>query len=91
MIDAVIANLGFLPTGGTRNAAKLNPKDTLAVTLSGCRVLGDSTVSLDQLEGFSKKLVRFRVNLQEETDITVTVRGQRCGEAKRTVRFSPRS
>ena len=91
VINAVIANLGFLPTGGTLNAAKLNPEGTLTVTLSGCRVLGDSTVSMDHLEGFSKKLVRVRVDLQEEADITVTVRGQRCGEAKRTVHFSPRS
>ena len=89
VIDAVIANLGFLPTGGTRNAVKCNAAGPLTVTLEGCRVLGDSSVQVEHLEGYSKKLVRFRVELSGEADVTVTVRGQRCGKAKRTVRCFP--
>ena len=88
-IVAEIGNLGFLPTGGTENALKKEMDVRLTVTLTGCEVLSGNPVSIDQIDGFSRKAAVFTVCLREEADLTVTVSGRRCGKASRTVHIRP--
>ncbi len=87
-IDAEIANLGFLPASGTKNAAEKGLGTEIAVTLAGCEPLAENPVILDTIEGYSRKLVRFPVKLPPEGEITVTVSGVRCGKAQASLRIA---
>ena len=87
-IDAEIANLGFLPASGTKNAAEKGLGTEITVTLAGCEALGENPVILDTIEGYSRKLVRFPVKLPPEGEITVTVSGVRCGKVQASLRVA---
>ncbi len=89
VITTVIADLGFLPSTGTKLAAEKKLTGPVTVTLEGCRTLGSACIELERIDGYSKKAVSFPVELPAGADITVTVRGERCGEIKRTVHCSP--
>ena len=80
-----IGNLGFLPTSGTENAFRKKLDCALTVTLGGRRMISENPVHIDKIDGFSKARAVFIVKIQEETDITVTLRGKRCGTAKEVI------
>ncbi len=84
-VTVEIGNLGFLPTSGTENAFRKKLDCALTVTLGGCRMISENPVHIDKIDGFSKARAVFTVNIPEETDLTVTLRGQRCGTAKAAV------
>lgn len=89
-ILAEVENLGFLPTSGTDLAEKKGLDTDLTVTLEGCEVLSGNPVTIKKIDGFSKKVAAFTVRIEQETDLTVTVSGKRCGQAARTVHCVPR-
>lgn len=86
-----IANTGYLPTCGTEQAATLGLGDDLTVEISGCEVLSQNPLPVGKMEGYSKKQIAFQVRIPTECDITVTVRGSRCGTAVQTCRNLPRT
>lgn len=88
VLQIELMNLGFLPTCGTEMAAKKELSDDLTVTLSGCEVLGESTVRIGHLDGYAKRLISFPVRVQVETPVTVTARGSRCGQTKLYITLS---
>ena len=85
-----IANTGFLPTSGTENAAQKGIGDDLTVTVSGCEAQGENPLKIERLGGYSKRLIRIGAHIAEEADITVTLRGSRCGKTSRTIHCAPR-
>ncbi len=84
-----VANKGYLPTSGTEQAARLGLADDLTVGISGCEVVGLNPVPVNKMEGYSKKQIAFQVRIPTECDITVTVRGSRCGTCVQTSRCLP--
>ena len=72
-----------------KNALKKEMDVRLTVTLTGCEVLSGNPVSIDQIDGYSRKAAVFTVRVPEEADLTVTVSGRRCGKASRTVHIRP--
>ncbi|MBQ9264116.1 MAG: hypothetical protein IJ189_07915 [Clostridia bacterium] len=84
VLQVVISNTGYLPTSGTHQAREKGMGDDLRVTVAGCQVMGEETVSVGSIEGFSKKIVRFTIKVPCDTDITLTARGSRCGTIQKT-------
>ena len=85
-----IANAGFLPTGGSEQAVKQGLGDDLTAELSGCEVLSQNPLLLGSMAGYSKKQIAFQVRISRECDITVTLRGSRCGKIAQTAHCLPR-
>ena len=84
-----LANTGFLPTSGTENAAQKGIASNLTLTVSGCEALGDTPMMLEPLSGFSKRLIRVKIRIIREADITITVQGSRCGKSTRVFHCAP--
>ncbi|MBR1585536.1 MAG: hypothetical protein IJ662_08365 [Clostridia bacterium] len=85
-----LANIGYLPTSGTENAAQLGIGDDMTVTLAGCEVVDETPVRVERMPGFSKRQIAIRARIEQETDVTVIIQGSRCGKTTYTCHCLPR-
>ncbi len=80
-----LANTGYLPTAGTRQAAALDIGAELTVTLSGGAVTGENPVRIPMIEGYARQAVAFTLSGARAADLTLTVQGPRCGRITMTI------